>query len=223
MKQLNKLIEHLELLSADEKKNSELILEDIDQCVELLGTLRLLSIEVVEAIQNWRFRLSYLIQRLPPGEGVGDHKIPFLLDNENYLLRMKSDTLFLKDSYLGKYINFSSKSDHVLLVPSQAVPKMVVSKVKIRKGKPGKVKKIRKVENRPNLIRLEIEPGLLRKAKDCEMVILEEAVSDFLIGENNTTHEDSKIEESKEESKPEDPKPVEQKPEESKLEEPKPE
>jgi hypothetical protein len=45
--------------------------------------------------------------------------IPFVWENENYLLKMKSDTsVSLYHSHFSKYINFSNKNDPFLVYPS---------------------------------------------------------------------------------------------------------
>ena len=44
--------------------------------------------------------------------------IPFVWENQNYLLKMKVDTRFLKESPFGKYFSFSPKSDPFLVFPS---------------------------------------------------------------------------------------------------------
>ena len=45
--------------------------------------------------------------------------IPFIWENENYLLKMKSDTShMLYTSHFGRYFNFSNKNDPFLVHPS---------------------------------------------------------------------------------------------------------
>ena len=45
--------------------------------------------------------------------------IPFVWENENYLLKMKSDTsVTLYKSHFARYINFSPKNDPFLVYPS---------------------------------------------------------------------------------------------------------
>ena len=45
--------------------------------------------------------------------------IPFVWENENYLLKMKSDTSqSLYSSHFNKYISFSNKNDPFLVYPS---------------------------------------------------------------------------------------------------------
>lgn len=45
--------------------------------------------------------------------------IPFVWENENYLLKMKSDTsTLLHKSHFSKYFNFSGKNDPFLVFPS---------------------------------------------------------------------------------------------------------
>jgi len=45
--------------------------------------------------------------------------VPFIWENENYLLKMKSDTsTTLYESHFSKYINFTNKHDPFLVFPS---------------------------------------------------------------------------------------------------------
>ena len=45
--------------------------------------------------------------------------IPFVWENENYLLKMKADTSrMLYESHFSKYFNFSHKNDPFLVHPS---------------------------------------------------------------------------------------------------------
>ena len=97
----------------------------------------MLSLHVVKCIIEWRKQLIYnfLITNQPNGTAPGGvaspgnqmpknnikkfKNIPFLWENENYLLKMKSDTtIALYNSHFAKYINFSSKNDPFLVFPS---------------------------------------------------------------------------------------------------------
>ena len=96
----------------------------------------MLSLHVVKCIIEWRKQLIYnfLITNQPnqsqnggaalpammPKNNLKKFKnIPFVWENENYLLKMKSDTtIALYSSHFGKYINFSPKNDPFLVYPS---------------------------------------------------------------------------------------------------------
>ena len=57
---------------------------------------------------------------LPPRNNIKKFKnIPFVWENENYLLKMKSDTSnLLQKSHFSQYFNFSIKNDPFLVYPS---------------------------------------------------------------------------------------------------------
>lgn len=46
--------------------------------------------------------------------------IPFIWDNDNYLVKMKTDTDFLKEHELSKWFNFGDKNDPFLVIPACA-------------------------------------------------------------------------------------------------------
>ena len=57
---------------------------------------------------------------MPPKNNIKKFKnIPFVWENSNYLLKMKSDTSkMLYESHFGKYFSFSHKNDPFLVHPS---------------------------------------------------------------------------------------------------------
>lgn len=61
-------------------------------------------------------------------------------EQENYLLKMKSDSLFLTTSTFSHYFNFSSKSDPFLVYPSSkhsgAVGSGALALKKLKSGQP---------------------------------------------------------------------------------------
>jgi hypothetical protein len=65
----------------------------------------------------WREQMLYAYY-----QSTADHKnvpvIPFVWENENYLLKLKRDTEFLKDHSLSKWFNFVDKNDPFLVIPS---------------------------------------------------------------------------------------------------------
>ena len=55
--------------------------------------------------------------------------LPIIYSDENYLLKMKTDTSFLAESELNKWFNFSKRTDPFLVTPSTLyVPSRGVSK-----------------------------------------------------------------------------------------------
>jgi len=102
--------------------------ELLEECVSVLHSLRMLSLHAVKCIIEWRKQLvySYLVTTSNSGpntlaitqerNSINKFKnIPFIWENENYLLKMKSDTTFLFSSEFSKYFNFSPKSDPFLV------------------------------------------------------------------------------------------------------------
>jgi hypothetical protein len=57
---------------------------------------------------------------LPPKNNIKKFKnVPFIWENNNYLLKMKSDTsVMLYQSHYSKYFSFSNKNDPFLVNPS---------------------------------------------------------------------------------------------------------
>jgi hypothetical protein len=93
--------------------------------VQVLHSLRMLSLHAVKCIIEWRKQLvySYLVTTTGGGAGVSQERnsinkfknIPFIWEGENYLLKMKADTSFLCHSEFSKFFNFSAKSDPFLV------------------------------------------------------------------------------------------------------------
>ena len=100
----------------------------LEECINILHSLRMLSLHCVRCIIEWRKQLiySYLLTTAgstvmtPSGRNsVNKFKnIPFIWEGENYLLKMKNDTQFLQFSEYAKHFNFSQKSDPFLVFPS---------------------------------------------------------------------------------------------------------
>mmetsp|Transcript_23213 Transcript_23213/g.17648 ORF Transcript_23213/g.17648 Transcript_23213/m.17648 type:complete len:132 (+) Transcript_23213:80-475(+) len=84
----------------------------------------MLSLHAVKCVIEWRRQLiySYLLSSTNAGAGSKDMRkyknIPFLWEGDNYLLKMKQDTLFLSTSAFARFFNFSGKSDPFLVFPS---------------------------------------------------------------------------------------------------------
>lgn len=173
--------------------NEEIIISLVDEASKVLVTLRYLTLDSVDAIVEWRNRLNYLISRIQE-TGVDKHDFSFNYKNENYLMKIKDDTLFLKDSWLSKFFHFSSKSDPFLIIPSQINPNNVT---KVTKKKINKLRKPKNEVKKPKLIRLDLDFSICKKIKQFEMVLVEEAISDFFLLSNNwstnISNEDTKL------------------------------
>jgi hypothetical protein len=96
----------------------------IDECVNVLHSLRMLSVHVVKCIAEWRKQLiySYLLTTNGNQYSISERNsmnkfktIPFMWEGENYLLKMKNDTQFLCSSEYARYFNFTLKSDPFLV------------------------------------------------------------------------------------------------------------
>lgn len=116
----------------------------LSQVKEALTAEVYLTIDVIEAIVEWRERLNYLLSKIQDPSGLDKHDFVFQWENENYLIKIKNDTMFLKDSILSKFFHFSSKADPFLLVPSQMSSNMVSGPPKTKK----KAKKCRKIKTK---------------------------------------------------------------------------
>lgn len=92
----------------------------------------MLSLHVVKCIVEWRKQLIYNflltnqngVSGLPPKNNIKKFKnMPFVWENENYLLKMKQDTsVMLFTSHFNRYFTFSNKNDPFLVVPSMKTP-----------------------------------------------------------------------------------------------------
>lgn len=132
--------------------------------------------------------MNYLISKIPNLQSVDKHDFIFIWDHENYLIKMKTDTLFLKKSCLSRFFYFSAKSDPFLLAASQ-LASYAPAKVAAAKKLPTKKKSTKSESNKPELIRLDVDYGIVKKLKQLELVIVEESVSDFFVTSNITTGE----------------------------------
>ena len=113
----------------------------------------MLSLHVVKCIIEWRKQLIYNflltnntnptaqnIMTLPPQRNnlKKFKNIPFVWENENYLLKMKSDTsISLFQSHFARYINFSNKNDPFLVYPSIKQKSIANEKALVQGGMKG--------------------------------------------------------------------------------------
>mmetsp|Transcript_18506 Transcript_18506/g.33414 ORF Transcript_18506/g.33414 Transcript_18506/m.33414 type:complete len:937 (+) Transcript_18506:204-3014(+) len=110
---LRELAAHIELVTDEELQT---VAAD---CAELLETHRMLSLSAVDMIVKWREGLVYalLINNTPESYTLAK-KVAFMWEGQNYLVKMKTDNDFLKQSSLSRLFNFSSKNDPFLVIPS---------------------------------------------------------------------------------------------------------
>lgn len=123
-----------------------------DFLVSALSRLRLLSIQTVERVQEWRERLFTLNPANPR-----ILKLPYMWEGRNYLLKLRADLGFLRDSQASRYMAFSQRLDPFLLFPSHWY-------------RLNKATERRKVD-------LPVEASVLRDVRKCESILLEEVLN----------------------------------------------
>ena len=95
LKKISGTIEEIDILEQT-GKNQDKVIDKVELSIKLLSSLRYLSIDWVESIIEWRDRLNYLISKIENLQSIDKNYFIFVWDHENYLIKMKSDTLFLK-------------------------------------------------------------------------------------------------------------------------------
>ena len=71
-------------------------IDKVEEISKLMISLRYLSIDCIESIVQWRERLHYLSSKSSTLNELNWQDFKFMWDHENYLIKMKSDTMFLK-------------------------------------------------------------------------------------------------------------------------------
>ena len=87
----------------------------IDQIAYTLALLRDLTMQTLLSVQSWRQYLYSL--------NSNNHrilKLPYIWEGENYVLKLRNDTTFLRDSAIARLFEFSKRSDPFLLFPNYA-------------------------------------------------------------------------------------------------------
>ena len=123
----------------------------LDQFTETLTKLRDLTMQTLLAVQAWR---QHLYSLNPSNHRI--LKLPYIWEGENYVLKIRHDSSFLKDSSLDKLYEFSKRSDPFLLYPSYAFKQHKTLTKKLD---------------------LPLAPGLQDSLKACEAVLLEEILN----------------------------------------------
>lgn len=117
-----------------------------------LYRLRLLSIQTVEKVQEWR---EYLFALNPSNPRI--LKLPYMWEGRNYLLKLRADLGFLRDSQASRYMAFSQRQDPFLLFPSHWY-------------------RLNKATDRKK-VDLPVEASVLRDVRKCESILLEEVLN----------------------------------------------
>jgi len=129
--------------------------------VELLSHLRLISLNVIETILKWR---EYIHQTFYSSRNTTKAtqlmSVPFIYNQSNYLIKMKTDTKDLIDTPLSKYFSFSNKSDPFFIEPAS--------------------------DEQPGKLLLTIPKNLLSRIRACDFTLENEVAVD--IPKNNEPH-----------------------------------
>lgn len=105
--------------SPDWEKSEELYREVLD----MLNAYRILTLNAVESIIKWKEQLVYALI-LNKSDSIGKHKtLQFMWEDQNYIIKMRSDMNFLYGSDFMKVFNFSELPDPLLIVPSKPLEK----------------------------------------------------------------------------------------------------
>ena len=109
--------------------------------------------------------------------------IPFVWENENYLLKMKSDTSeMLYESHFGKYFSFSHKNDPFLVHPSVKTQGMIA-----QGGGAAGLKRLRggyqnNCKNpRTQKLVIPLHNQLMKIIRQSEVYLMEEAITDQIV------------------------------------------
>lgn len=93
----------------------------LDFC-ELLVTHRILTLNALDTIVKWREVLVYALLLDNTPESIQMTKeVAFIWEGGNYLMKMKTDSDFLKNTALCRVFNFSKLPDPFLVAPTQRV------------------------------------------------------------------------------------------------------
>lgn len=85
----------------------------MDDLVQTVHALRMLSLNVIDRLVRWREQILFAYSIVKE-----EKTIHFRWNDENYIEKMKVDTLWMNQSHLSKYFNFSTKCDPFLVLPS---------------------------------------------------------------------------------------------------------
>lgn len=137
------------------------------ECAEMLHAFRLLSLMVLEAVVTWRQHIYAIQQTVLKAYLLGrTSALPFVWEETNYLLKMKSDTEWFRTSNLKKYFDFDEGFDPFMVRCSAAAQLG-------NKNKTGIV-----LEG--NAALLPMSRKLLRRIMDAELLLAEEPVVDSI-------------------------------------------
>ncbi|KAF4663630.1 hypothetical protein FOL46_004643 [Perkinsus olseni] len=146
-----------------------------------LLALREASIRCVEAVVKWRESLIPRADAPSSGstvEGTNTGLPPLWTDansNVNYLIKMKTDTLWLADASFHRLFAFSSRSDPFLVSPSVAP---TTNRARVPEPSSERVGAApRRAPGRT--VHLPLHKNQIARIQECEMALLQEAVLDL--------------------------------------------
>lgn len=146
-----------------------------EEMVNILHSLRMLSLHVVKCIIDWRKQLvcNFLLGHAHPSEVQNNRfkTVPFVYEEQNYLLKMQEDTKFLVNSNFAKFFNFSPKADPFLVFPSQKHAAPAV-------GGAASLKRLRKpAQSTKQAMVIPLQNNLMKMIRQSEVYMMEEAVT----------------------------------------------
>lgn len=120
-------------ISIENKEQAKLPSQEfLNEMATLIQNLRQLSIHVVEQIVLWRDQIRHIFvlstkssQKIARKRKVqAAIQLPYLLDSgDNYLLKMRDDTLDFNNLVSEKYFNFSERNCDPFLIQTSILPK----------------------------------------------------------------------------------------------------
>eukprot|EP00357_Protocruzia_adherens_P036424 CAMPEP_0115012080 /NCGR_PEP_ID=MMETSP0216-20121206/24486_1 /TAXON_ID=223996 /ORGANISM="Protocruzia adherens, Strain Boccale" /LENGTH=955 /DNA_ID=CAMNT_0002380993 /DNA_START=143 /DNA_END=3006 /DNA_ORIENTATION=- len=113
----------------------------LNQCVEILSSLRFLSLNIVECSERWRQQLSYAsLLGNPEKLTVSPATLVVSYSNQNYLLKMIIDTDFLASGIFSKYFNLQTEDPFLTEPAKQSIGAKTGLKGRKSEIQPGRVR-----------------------------------------------------------------------------------
>lgn len=156
--QLHEMAEYLATIPSQEQA-----LEVGNSCAEMLHSHRMLTLLAVEKIVEWRNSVADIFYSSSTRRYEKAKRLPFMIDNENYLIKLRSDNDFMRTSAYSRIFSISSIGDPFLLQSIKPVPIQISSKIKSVKTKEMKL-----VTELPTVV--------LQRIRMAEHVLLEEVL-----------------------------------------------
>jgi hypothetical protein len=133
------------------------------ECAEMLHAFRLLSLKVIEAVVVWRKHAYTLQQNRHKAYIKGRMSaLPFIWEDTDYLLKMTTDTDWMRSSTLRRYFDFDDDFDPFMVKCSTPI---------INSQKTGMVV-------RGNSVQLPMHRKLMQRIHEAEAVLAEESAAD---------------------------------------------